>query len=61
MPYECQSCYTKIDDNDISTNSLGDLQCPECGSFDIVELEDPEFVDEDPLIPFYDEDGIMDC
>ena len=56
MAYECQSCYSRFEDNEIGENSLGDRQCPECGGFDIDELDDPDFEDSDP---FYDEDGIV--
>lgn len=56
MAYECQNCYSKFEDGEISENSLGDRQCPECGSFEVDELDDPDFEDADP---FYDEDGIV--
>lgn len=43
MAYECQNCYSKFEDDELSSNSLGDLQCPECGSFDVEQLEDTDF------------------
>jgi hypothetical protein len=40
MKYECQSCYEKIEDEEVSENSLGERQCPECGSIDLIDIED---------------------
>jgi Zn finger protein HypA/HybF involved in hydrogenase expression len=47
MAYECQDCYSKIEDGEIAENSLGDLQCPKCGSFEIESLDDNDMLEED--------------
>ena len=47
MAYECQNCYSKFEEGEISENSLGDLQCPECGSFEVEPLDDSGFEDSD--------------
>ena len=49
MKYECQSCYSSFNENDIGENSLGDPQCPECGSFDLVESDPDELFGDDTL------------
>lgn len=47
MKYECQSCYSSFDENEVGENSLGDKQCPECGGFDLVETDPEEMFKED--------------
>jgi DNA-directed RNA polymerase subunit RPC12/RpoP len=43
MAYECQNCYSKFEESETFENSLGDPQCPECGSIDVAET-DPECI-----------------
>lgn len=38
MVYECQNCYARLEDTDVIKSSMGELQCPECGSFEIDPL-----------------------
>jgi len=60
MRYECQNCYSKFNDDEAAENSLGDPQCPDCGSFDIEELEDQELEVDDSEESFYDGEGIIE-
>jgi NAD-dependent SIR2 family protein deacetylase len=48
--YECQSCGHKFEGNELSEDTMGEPQCPECGSFDLLETDnnnDPGISDED--------------
>lgn len=55
MAYECQSCYSRVEDGDVGENSLGDPQCPGCGSFDLVPIEESDELLDD--LQFNDEDN----
>jgi len=64
MTYQCQSCYSKFDEEDVSESWGGDLQCPQCGSFDVEELDNLDLDDEDSEDTgdtYYDEDGMIEC
>jgi DNA-directed RNA polymerase subunit RPC12/RpoP len=39
MRYECNECKKIIDEGDLDENSLGDPECPHCGSNDVTERE----------------------
>jgi hypothetical protein len=60
MRYECQSCYSKFDENEVAENSLGDPHCPNCGSFSIGELEEQELEVDDSEESFYDGEGVIE-
>jgi len=50
MSYDCQSCNYKFNASALSEDTMGELQCPECGSFDLLEVhtdEEAELVGED--------------
>jgi DNA-directed RNA polymerase subunit RPC12/RpoP len=66
MTYRCRSCYAKFEEEDASESWAGDDQCPECGSLDLDEIDDPEIYDEeddtdnDLTDSFYSGDGTME-
>jgi DNA-directed RNA polymerase subunit RPC12/RpoP len=50
MAYDCQSCNYKFSVRELSEDTFGERQCPECGSYDILENgieDDPGISDED--------------
>jgi NAD-dependent SIR2 family protein deacetylase len=46
MAYECQSCYSRFEDEEISGNSLGEPQCPECGSIELEPIDTNNFFED---------------
>jgi NAD-dependent SIR2 family protein deacetylase len=65
MTYRCRGCFSTYEEEEVSDNWSGDPQCPQCGSFDFEEVDDPEIYGEDdednePTSSFYGEDGTMD-
>lgn len=49
MTYVCQSCFAKFEEEEASENSIGDPQCPDCGSFYLQESNDDteDLIDEE--------------
>jgi NAD-dependent SIR2 family protein deacetylase len=48
--FECQGCNYKFEISELSEDTIGEPQCPECGSFDLLETDnenDPGISDED--------------